>query len=188
MAWHLQGPQEAAVSSGQTPGGRDAAQWKVTGPRRLHCVCLSQTDYLILLGPTLPEHRALFTASVLDQSLIHMVEDYGCSFATSSPTCRGASLGRHPHSCVKAIQLLLHGNSWGGWKPHRPPCMSWKQTPTRAHLPGAAAHRGHSSLAPPRLPDEAHHHTWRVTSHLSLVGQMGMAASSQQGVLALPGR
>lgn len=161
---------------------------RLRGARGLHCVCLSQTDYLILLGPTLPEHRALFTASVLDQSLIHMVEDYGCSFATSSPTCRGASLGRHPHSCAKAIQLLLHGNSWGGWKPHRPLCMSWKQTPTRAHLPGAAAHRGHSSLAPPRLPDEAHHHAWRVASHLSLVGQMGMGASSQQGALALPGR
>ena len=138
----LQGLQEVVISSGQTPLDQDVAPWKVTGSWRPHCVCLSQTDYLILLGPALPEHRVLFTAPMPNQSLIHTVEDYSCSFATSSPTCHDVSLGRHPHSCIKAIQFLLHGNNWGGWKPHRPPRMSWKRTPTRAHLPQAAAGRG----------------------------------------------
>lgn len=72
VAWPPQGRQEAVISSGQAPQAQDAV-WKVTGSRRLHCACLSQTDYLIWLGPTPPEHRVLFTAPVPNQSLIHTV-------------------------------------------------------------------------------------------------------------------
>lgn len=135
MGSGLAGTWSGLASAGSLGGGRQlwADSWGLGcctvegyGAPSGCTVCVSQTDCLILLGPTLPEHGALFTASVLDQSLIHTVEDYGCSFATSSPTCRGASLGRHPHSCVRAIPLLLHGDSWGGWEPHRPPCMCWK--------------------------------------------------------------
>ena len=118
-----QGPLEAA-SAGRTPRTkilhlgrfRGASGYTVcTSPRLIVSFCWA---------PTLPEHRVLFTAPMPDQSLIHTVEDYSCSFATSSPTCHGASLGRHPHSCIRAIQLHLHGNSWGGGKPHWPLRMS----------------------------------------------------------------
>lgn len=41
VAWHLQGPWEVAISSGQTPGDWNAAQWKVTGrPAAALCVSL----------------------------------------------------------------------------------------------------------------------------------------------------
>lgn len=70
-------------------------------------------------------------------------EDYSCSFATSSPTCHGTSRGRHPHSCIKAIQLLLHGNKLGSLE--IPPASAPEQnvTPTRAPThPAGAAGRG----------------------------------------------
>lgn len=85
---------------------------KVLGARGCS-VCVSRTDYLILLGPS-HQSTVLFTAPRSINHLFTQLEDYSRSFATSSLSCHGASQGRHRHSCIKVIRLL---SPWqqSGW-------------------------------------------------------------------------
>lgn len=82
-------------------------------------------------------------------------EDYSCSFATSSPTCHGASRGRHPHSCIKAIQLLLHGNKLG--RLEIPPASALAPRVNSHPSPPAPRERraGETRSVPRCLPAEA---------------------------------
>lgn len=108
------GPAGSSHYPGGTLQAHEATPRKVTRSGRLSCVCLSQTDYLTLRGPTPPARAESCSRPPCPiNHLFIRFEAYSCSFATSSPTCRGASRGRHPHSCTKAIRLLLHGNKLG---------------------------------------------------------------------------
>lgn len=185
MAWRPQGPQEAVISRlarptmlrrGKPPGAGGCSVCAC--PRLIISFCLAprcQNTECCLQPPCPINH------------LFIQFEDYSCSFATSSPTCHGVSRGRHPHGCVKAIPLLLHGNKLGRLET---PLVHAHELDANPH-PSPALHRssgrGQSSLVPSRLPAKAHNHGGRIASHSSLVGQVGMAVGSQQGPLALPG-
>lgn len=64
--------------------------------------------------------------------------DYSCSFGTSSPTCHGASRGRHPHSCTNAARLLLHGNRLGRVEAPRAGAPAWEAHSHPGPLPTGA--------------------------------------------------
>lgn len=68
-------------------------------------VCASPADHIVVLCPG-RQSTVLFYSPGSINHLFTQLEDYSCSVATSSPSCHGASQGRHRHSCVKVSRFL----------------------------------------------------------------------------------
>lgn len=161
------GPAGAVTSSGQAPQAHDATAWKVTRIQWLHCVCVSHRLIISFCwAPRCQNTECCLRPPCPINHLFIQFEDYSCSFATSSPTCHGASRGRHPHSCIKAIQLLLHGNKLG--RLEIPPASA-RELDVNSH-PSPPTHRSGrqaggvfiSALVPPTLLGVMRFNLWAV--------------------------
>lgn len=138
VAQHLQGRQEMVVSSGQMPTPRRSP---VEGYREHGCSVRVSPRLMISFSwaPCCQNSECCLQPPCPINHLFIQFEDYSCSFATSSPTCHGASQGRHPHSCIKAIQLLLHGNKLGGMEPYQPCSQAGCELPPEPTCPTGGA-------------------------------------------------
>lgn len=100
-----------------------------------------------MLGPG-HQSTVLFTTPRSINHLFTQLEDYSCSFASSSLSCHGASQGRHRHSCIKVIGLL---SPWQrtGWMGAPPPCSH--QHPPTHKSSRLGVHHQHLRPYQPRL-------------------------------------
>lgn len=123
------------IGSGQTRQARDAPPWKVTESQWLHCVCLSQTDYLILLGPTLPEQSAVYGPRAQSITYSYSLKIIAAHLLLPVQLVMARLGGDIRTAVLKPSNSFSMATNWGGWRSHQPPRSRRVSTPTRAHPP-----------------------------------------------------